>query len=63
MIEQRRGLVLVALMLTMALAAMDTTIVATAVPQIVDDIGGFSLFSWMFSMYLLTQTVTIPVYG
>ena len=50
-------------MLTMALAAMDTTIVATAVPQIVDDIGGFSLFSWMFSMYLLTQTVTIPVYG
>jgi EmrB/QacA subfamily drug resistance transporter len=61
--DQRRGLVLVALMLTMALAAMDTTIVATAVPQIVDDIGGFSLFSWMFSMYLLTQTVTIPVYG
>lgn len=59
----RRGLVLVALMLTMALAAMDTTIVATAVPQIVDDIGGFSLFSWLFSIYLLTQTVTIPVYG
>ncbi len=59
----RRGLVLVALMLTMALSAMDTTIVATAVPQIVDDIGGFSLFSWLFSIYLLTQTVTIPVYG
>lgn len=59
----RRTPVLVALMLTMALAAMDTTIVATAVPQIVDDIGGFSLFSWLFSIYLLTQTVTIPVYG
>lgn len=50
-------------MLTMALAAMDTTIVATAVPQIVDDVGGFSLFSWLFSIYLLMQTVTIPVYG
>ncbi|MCW2675322.1 MAG: arabinose efflux permease family protein [Modestobacter sp.] len=59
----RRGLVLAALMLTMALAAMDTTIVATTVPQIVGDIGGFSLFSWLFSVYLLTQTVTIPIYG
>src|SRR3954462_12751857 len=61
--RSRRGLVLVGLMLTMALAAMDTTIVATAVPQIVGSIGGFSIFSWLFSVYLLTQTVTIPVYG
>jgi EmrB/QacA subfamily drug resistance transporter len=59
----RRGAVLVGLMLTMALAAMDTTIVSTAVPQIVGSIGGFSIFSWLFSVYLLTQTVTIPVYG
>jgi EmrB/QacA subfamily drug resistance transporter len=55
--------VLAGLMLTMALAAMDTTIVSTAVPQIVQSIGGFSIFSWLFSIYLLTQTVTIPVYG
>src|SRR5690348_588012 len=59
----RRGVVLAGLMLTMALAAMDTTIVSTAVPQIVQSIGGFSIFSWLFSIYLLTQTVTIPVYG
>ena len=59
----RRGAVLLGLVLTMGLAAMDTTIVATAVPQIVDSIGGFSIFSWLFSVYLLTQTVTIPVYG
>src|SRR3954454_15490678 len=59
----RRGVVLVGLMLTMALAAMDTTIVATAVPQIVGSVGGFSIFSWLFSVYLLTQTVTIPIYG
>src|SRR5450755_3162235 len=58
-----RGPVLAALMVTMALSAMDNTVVATAIPQVVRDLGGFSLFSWVFSAYLLTQTVTIPVYG
>lgn len=62
-VEQRRGWILAALMLTMALAAMDSTIVATAIPQIVGDLGGFSLFSWLFSIYLLIQTITIPIYG
>jgi multidrug resistance protein len=55
--------VLAALILTMALVAMDTTIVATAIPQVVGDLGGFSLVGWVFSIYLLAQTVTIPVYG
>ena len=55
--------VLIALMTAMALAAMDTTIVSTAIPQVVRDLGGFSLFSWVFSSYLLTQTVTIPAAG
>lgn len=50
-------------MLAMALVAMDTTIVATAIPQVVGDLGGFSLVGWVFSVYLLAQTVTIPVYG
>jgi EmrB/QacA subfamily drug resistance transporter len=59
----RRNWILVALMLTMVLAAMDNTIVATAIPQIVGDLGGFSLFSWLFSIYLLVQTITIPLYG
>ncbi len=52
-----------ALMLSMALAALDATIVSTAVPQIVGDLGGFSVFSWLFSGYLLAVTVTLPVYG
>jgi multidrug resistance protein len=55
--------ILIALMVTMALSAVDNTIVATAVPQVVGDLGGFSLFSWVFSAYLLTQTVSIPIYG
>jgi multidrug resistance protein len=37
--------------------------VSTAVPQVVRDLGGFTLFSWVFSGYLLTQTVSIPIYG
>lgn len=61
--ELHRNWILAALMLTMALAAMDNTIVATAIPQIVADLGGFSLFSWLFSIYLLVQTITIPIYG
>ena len=55
--------VLASLMCTMMLAAMDATIVSTAIPQIVGDLGGFSLFSWVFSIYLIAQTVTIPIYG
>ena len=55
--------ILIALMLTMGLAALDSTIVATAIPQIVSNLGGFSLFPWVFSIYLLTQAVTVPIYG
>ncbi|MFD3481840.1 MFS transporter [Streptomyces sp. NPDC058665] len=61
--EPRRGPVVAALMLGMALAALDGTILSTAVPQIVGDLGGFSIFSWLFSGYLLAATVTLPVYG
>ncbi|MGW5659354.1 MFS transporter [Streptomyces sp. NPDC003758] len=60
---RRRGAVVAALMMAMALAALDSTIVSTAVPQIVGDLGGFSVFSWLFSGYLLAVTVTLPVYG
>ncbi|MFI1976647.1 MFS transporter [Streptomyces wedmorensis] len=59
----RRGPVVAALMITMGLAAIDGTIVSTAVPQIVGDIGGLAVFSWLFSGYLLAVTVTLPVYG
>lgn len=59
----RRGPVVAALMLAMAVTAMDSTIISTAVPQIVGDLGGFALFSWLFSGYLLAVTVTLPVYG
>ncbi len=43
--------------------AVESTIVATAMPTIVADLGGFALFSWVFTIYLLTQAVSIPLYG
>ncbi|MER7205460.1 MFS transporter [Streptosporangium sp. NPDC000239] len=59
----RRGPVVAGLMLSTALAAMDATIVATAVPAIVRDLGAFSLFPWVIAVYMLAQAVCTPIYG
>lgn len=61
--ELKRNWILAALMLTIFLAAMDIAVISTVIPEIVADIGGFKKFSWVFSIYLLTQTATIPLYG
>jgi EmrB/QacA subfamily drug resistance transporter len=61
--RSERGPILIALMLSTSLVALDSTIVATAVPSIVGDLGGFSQFPWLFSVYLLAQAVSVPVYG
>ncbi len=50
-------------MMAMFMAAVESTIVSTAMPTIVAVLGGFHLLSWVFAAYLLTQAVTIPVYG
>jgi EmrB/QacA subfamily drug resistance transporter len=62
-LRSERGPVLAAVMLTTGLVALDATIIATAVPSIVTDLGGFAQFPWLFSIYLLTQAVTVPLYG
>lgn len=62
-LRTRRGPILLAIMATSALVALDSTIIATAVPSIVEDIGGFGEFPWLFSVYLLAQAVTVPVHG
>jgi EmrB/QacA subfamily drug resistance transporter len=51
------------LMVTLLLAALDQTIVATALPRIVGDLGGITQYSWVFTAYMLTSTVTVPLYG
>lgn len=61
--KKSRIIVTIALMLGMSLAALDTTIVGTALPSIVGKLGGITLYSWVFSAYLLTSTTTVPIYG
>lgn len=61
--SSRRTLVLAACLMATFMAAVESSIVATAMPTIVADLGGFNLFSWVFAVYLLTQAVSIPVYG
>jgi MFS family permease len=51
------------LMLAMFLVALDGTIVSTAMPSIVGSLGGFALYAWVPSIYLLTTAVTTPLYG
>lgn len=58
-----RALVMVAVVLAMLLAAIEATIVATAMPNIADELGGFRLYGWVFSGYLLMQAVTTPIFG
>ena len=58
-----RRLVVLGAMLAMFLAAIDATIVGTAVPRIVGDLGGIDLLAWVFTSYLLVSTVTLPLAG
>jgi EmrB/QacA subfamily drug resistance transporter len=50
-------------MVATGLAALDSSILATAVPSIVADLGDFAQFPWMFSIYLLAQAVSVPLYA
>jgi EmrB/QacA subfamily drug resistance transporter len=59
----RRRLITIACLLAQFMAAVESTIVGTAMPTIVGDLGGFHLFSWVFAAYLLTQAASTPVYG
>jgi EmrB/QacA subfamily drug resistance transporter len=61
--KRDRPLVLAAVMMAIFMAAIDLSMVATAMPTIVAELGGFHLFSWTFAAYLLAQAVTIPIYG
>ncbi|MFL5381850.1 MAG: MDR family MFS transporter [Longimicrobiaceae bacterium] len=58
-----RPFVLAAMVLGAFMGAIEATIVATALPSIAAEIGGFSLYSWVFSSYLLMQAVSIPIFG
>ncbi len=58
----KQGIV-VAIMLALFLGALDQTIVGTALPRIITELNGASLYTWVVTIYLLASTVTVPIYG
>ena len=53
----------IGVMLALFMAAVETTVVATAMPTIISELGGVKAYSWVFSVYMLASTTTIPLYG
>ena len=63
MAEPRMGRAVLGVMLAIFLGAMESTVVATAMPKVVGSLGGLHMYSWVFSGFLLTSTVTMPLWG
>lgn len=61
--QTRRPFVLIALLLSMFMAAMEMTVVSTAMPTVVGDLGGIHLYAWVFTAYLVASTVMVPIFG
>jgi EmrB/QacA subfamily drug resistance transporter len=61
--ERHRRLIVLGVILSIFLAAMESTVVSTAMPRVVASLGGIEMYSWVFSGFLLTSTVTMPVWG
>src|SRR5215472_16501292 len=62
--DQRRVLIIFSgLMLALLISSLDQTIVSTALPTIVSDLGGLSQLSWVITGYLLASTVSTPLWG
>lgn len=56
-------LILTGLMLGLLLSSLDQTIISTAMPSVIEQLGGFNLYSWVFSIYMLTSTTAVPIFG
>jgi EmrB/QacA subfamily drug resistance transporter len=63
MSAKRRWAVTVGVMTGMFIAALEATVVGTAMPTVISSLGGLNHYSWVFSAYLVTSTVTVPVWG
>jgi EmrB/QacA subfamily drug resistance transporter len=59
----RRWWALGAVLITLFFASLDQTVVATAMPVIIGDLKGFDIYAWVFTAYLITSAVTVPIYG
>jgi len=63
MTAKRRWAVTIGIMTGMFLAALEATVIGTAMPTVIASLGGLNHYSWVFSAYLITSTVTVPVWG
>src|ERR1700730_8696799 len=61
--DRARWAVLGAVLLAMFLSSLDQTVVGTALPRIITDLNGANLYAWVVTAYLLTSTITVPIYG
>ena len=59
--EQHLTQIIIGIMLGVFLAGIDGTVVSTAMPTIVTDLGGLSIYSWVFSAYMLTGAISMPI--
>jgi EmrB/QacA subfamily drug resistance transporter len=59
----RLAAIMASVMLGILLAALDQTVVGPAMPKIIGDLNGFDHYSWVFTIYLLTSTITVPIFG
>ncbi len=62
-LKKPKALAMLGAMLAMLLAALDQTIVSTAMPSIVRELNGLEHLSWVFTAYMLASTITVPLYG
>lgn len=63
MSRQRVILVTLGIMLSLFMASMEATVIATAMPTIVGHLGGLAIYSWVFSAFMLASTTTVPIFG
>lgn len=60
---RQKVMVIIGVMLGMLLAALDQTIVGTAMPRVIAELNGLEHYAWVFTAYMLTSTVSVPIYG
>lgn len=63
MTHSQKRLVIVGIMLSVFMASMESTVIATAMPTVASELGGIERYSWVFAAYLLTSTTTVPIFG
>jgi EmrB/QacA subfamily drug resistance transporter len=61
--HRRRVLIIAAALLALFLGALDALVMSAAMPTVVSDLGGLGLFSWVYSSYLLSRAVSLPLFG